>query len=86
MPKPFDRNQSTKTKTVVTAFTVFCVEQMTVETSESSDDRPTPAATSNQTSGTERERLRPSRPVGPGLVSVREAGNVFSIHSRRKAG
>jgi hypothetical protein len=75
-----------KTKTTVRAFAVFSVEQ-TIVTSETSDDRPTPEATSNQTAGVEpRDRLRPSRPVGPGLVSVREAGNVFSLRARRKVG
>lgn len=73
-----------KTKTIVKAFAVFSVEQ-TTEFSETSDDRPTPAATPNQTSGVEaRERLRPSRPVGPGLVSVRESNNVFPMRNRRK--
>ena len=71
-----------KTKTIVKAFAVFSVER--TEISETSDDRP--SATPSQTTGAgAHERLRPSRPAGPGLASVREANNVFQMRDRRKA-
>lgn len=56
----------------------FFFEAETVRTEFPSEHPPA----SHQTNGVEsRERLRPSRPVGPGLVSVRN--NVFALPARK---
>lgn len=82
--KPFSQNRKQSIRTVVKAYAVF-IEQTTIETSESSSERP-PAAPSQATGGEARERLRPSRPVGPSIVSVRQSDNVIRLPSRLKTG
>ncbi len=84
MPNPNDSKPKFQTFTRrVRGFLFF--EEETVS-SESPSDSSVPSAP-NQTSGVgTSERLRPSRPCAPGLVAVRQNGNVFSLASRRKAG